>query len=459
MKKILLLFLLTLSSLGIGQNTVGTIQISENAYDAYTLFTVNTKAYLINNCGELINEWTSEYLPGVAVYLLPNGNLLRAGRLDDGSSNIGFGGQGGIIELFNWEGDKIWQYVYSTMEYKQHHDVYPMPNGNVLILAVTVVDGADAIQAGRDPNLLSETDLFNQRVFEVQPEGSEGGTVMWEWNVMDHIVQDFDPTKDNFGDVANSPGKVDINYLNDNEPGRNWLHFNSMQYNEELDQIVLSTRNLCELWIIDHSTTTEEAASSTGGIYGKGGDLLYRWGNPAAYRQGTQADQKLFGPHTPYIIPSGLPNAGKIMVFNNGFRRTPLYSQVDIINPPASSPGFYVYNQGTAYGPETTDFTYPEVPPTEDSDFFSAITSNGQQLPNGNILICEGREAIFFEIGENNDTTFVPDEILVYDLNDKNLLTAKNQSQLSLSSLSNGLYFVEIRNGIKNYRQKIVVNK
>lgn len=397
------LIILLLSLIGHSQNTIGTISIEEGVYDAYTLATVHTESYLINNCGEIINQWTSDYLPGTSVYLLPNGNLLRPGRLDDGSSDIGFGGQGGIVELFNWEGDKIWEYVYSSNSFRQHHDVYPLPNGNVLILAATVVEGTDAIQAGRNPALLSETNLYNERIFEIEPNGSNGGTVVWEWNAIDHVIQDFDNSKDNFGVVADSPEKIDINFLNGNDPELNWLHINSIQYNEDLDQIVISTRNLCEIWIIDHSTTTAEAASSSGGTYGKGGDLLYRWGNPQAYGQGDASDQKLFGQHTPYIIPNGLPNAGKLMVFNNGFRRSPSFSQVDIINPPTSAPGFYQYTPGTAYGPSTTDFTFPEIPPFEDSEFYSAIVSNAQQLPNGNILVCEGREAIFFELDNDNN--------------------------------------------------------
>lgn len=397
------LVIILLSFIGHTQNTLGTIRIEEGVYDAYTLTTVHNETYLINNCGEVINQWSSDHLPGASVYLLPNGNLLRPGRLDDGSSDIGFGGQGGIVELFNWEGDKIWEYIYSSNSFRQHHDVYPLPNGNILILAATVVEGSDAIQAGRNPALLTETNLYNERIFEIEPQGSNGGSVVWEWNVIDHVIQDFDNTKDNFGVVADSPERIDINFLNGNEPELNWLHINSIQYNEDLDQIVISTRNLCEIWIIDHSTTTAEAASSSGGTYGKGGDLLYRWGNPQAYRQGDASDQKLFGQHTPYIIPNGLPNSGKLMVFNNGFRRSPNFSQVDIINPPTSAPGFYQYTPGTAYGPSVTDFTYPEIPPFEDSEFYSAIVSNAQQLPNGNILVCEGREAIFFELDSDNN--------------------------------------------------------
>jgi len=43
--------------------------------------------------------------------------------------------------------------------------------------------------------------------------------------------------------------------------------------------------------VIDHSTTTAQAAGHSGGTYGKGGDLLYRWGNPNAYQHGTAADE------------------------------------------------------------------------------------------------------------------------------------------------------------------------
>ena len=97
-----------------------------------------------------------------------------------------------------------------------------------------------------------------------------------------------------------------------------WTHFNSVDYNPELDQIVVSPREFGELWVIDRSTTIEEAAGRTGGNSGKGGSLLYRWGNPAAYKSGSRADQKLFYQHDPKWIPPGLPGAGNILVFNNG---------------------------------------------------------------------------------------------------------------------------------------------
>lgn len=403
MKHLQFIFVLLLTaSILNGQNTVGTISVESNVYDGYTLFSIHKKVFLINNCGEIINEWTSEYLPGNSVYLLPNGNILRAGEFENGS-NINLGGIGGIVEMFDWEGNLVWSYVYSNNEHRQHHDVYPMPNGNVLILAATVIDSADAIQAGRDPLKLTDNELYNEQIIEVEPVGLDQGNIVWEWNVIDHVIQDIDPTKDNFGVIANQPRKLDINFLNGWGGGKNWLHINSIQYDELRDQIVIGSRQMSELWIIDHSTTTTEAEGDTGGIYGHGGDFLYRWGNPQSYDMGDETDRRLYGQHTPYYIPSGLPNADKIMIFNNGFGRNPFYSEVMIINPPTTAQGFYLYNENTAFGPLVTDFSYPDTAPIENSDFFSAIVSNAQQLPNGNILICEGREGHFFEIDTNNN--------------------------------------------------------
>ena len=54
--------------------------------------------------------------------------------------------------------------------------------------------------------------------------------------------------------------------------GKDWLHANSIDYNPELDQIMVSSRGFSEVWVIDHSITEETSTTA--------GDLLYRWGNP-----------------------------------------------------------------------------------------------------------------------------------------------------------------------------------
>ncbi|MFD2823091.1 aryl-sulfate sulfotransferase [Lacinutrix iliipiscaria] len=397
MKKLLLLlnffFCLTLLS----QNTVGTIRNDSGSYNGYTLLypANSTETYLINNCGEVIHQWTSTYTPAASAYLLENGNLLRTGKISN--SDITFGGVGGKIELFDWNNTLLWEYTYSSATVSQHHDIFPLPNGNILMLAVSTMTEAEAIQAGRDPFMLSEGKLFNEQILELEPVGMNQANVVWEWNIKNHLIQDIDASKDNFGVVAENPQLLDINYLNDANPIANWLHINSIQYNETLDQIVLSSRILSEIYIIDHSTTTEQAATNSGGIYGKGGDFLYRWGNPEAYGKGTSTDRTLFSQHYPHWIPDGFTDAGKIILFNNGNSRA--YSSVDIINPPVSAPGVYIYDETTGYGPTAAEWIYTDPEPT---DLFSSILSSGERLPNGNTLICDGDSGYFFEIDTNN---------------------------------------------------------
>ncbi len=299
--------ILLFSSLAISQNTVGVISNTSQSYNGYTLFTSHTETFLINNCGQLVRQWNSAFPPGNSVYLLENGTLLRTGRTD--SNDIVFGGQGGVVELYSWEGNLLWQFFYDTPQYRQHHDVFPMPNGTILILAAKVMTNAQAIQAGRDPALLPQSGLYSEQIVEVQPVGSNQGNIVWEWDIKNHLIQDFDATKDNFGVVSQNPNKLDINFTNGGNGNSNWLHVNSVQYNATLDQIILSSRNLSEIWIIDHSTTTAQAATGIGGIYGKGGDILYRWGNPQAYKNGTEIDRKLYGQHYPHWIPNGLLDA------------------------------------------------------------------------------------------------------------------------------------------------------
>ncbi|GGZ86085.1 aryl-sulfate sulfotransferase [Algibacter mikhailovii] len=391
-------------------NTVGIISNTSNSYEGYTLFTTGKKTFLIDNCGQLIKEWASLNDPGNSVYLLDNGNLLRGTKLSS-TSSINFGGTGGGVEMFDWDGNLIWEYEYNTTEHRQHHDVYPMPNGNVLMLAASVMSFKEAVQAGRNPAKLkdengNELTLFNEQILELKPIGRNDAEIVWEWNIKDHVIQDFDITVDNFDIVADHPELLDINYLGSESillGNSNWLHFNSIQYNATLDQIVISSRLMNEIYIIDHGTTTAEAASHTNGYRGKGGDFLYRWGNPEAYDQGTSIDKKLFGQHSPYIIPDGYPDAGAIMVYNNGFGRFPEYSEVFIIEPPRSAPGIYTHLPGIAFGPAEPIIKYGDETNT---GLYSAILSSAQNLPNGNILICEGASGHFSEINANKDVVW-----------------------------------------------------
>ena len=244
---------------------------------------------------------------------------------------------------------------------------------------------------------------FGLRKFiEIEPVGSDSINIVWQWHVWDHLIQDFDSTKNNYGVVADHPELIDINFHAG--IGADWIHMNSVDYNPVLDQIVMSSRALDEIWIIDHSTTTAEAASHTGGNSGMGGDILYRWGNPEGYDRGTAADQKLFGQHHAEWIPVGYPDEGKISIYNNGSGRpSGNYSSIEVIEPPINASNNYTINPGSPFGPLNTSYTFDGNPP---GSFYSQRVSSVQQLPNGNFLICEGDKGNFFEIDQNENTVW-----------------------------------------------------
>ncbi len=340
---------------------------------------------------QTVREWTSDYPPGHSVYLLETGNLLRTGTTT--TKVFDTGGAGGIVEEFDGSGEKVWEFVYDDAEHRAHHDIEPMPNGNVLVIAWEMMSTDEAIAAGRDPDLLTQGELWVDHLIEVNRDGE----IVWEWRVRDHLIQDVDSEKANYGDVIAHPELIDFNYQVSGPPGgADWNHMNSVDYSPELDQIMLSVRNFSEIWIIDHSTTTAEAATHAGGISGRGGDLLYRWGNPAAYRAGDEGDQQLFVQHDAQWILPDLPGAGNVLVFNNGTGRPGGdHSTVDELVLPTDASGGYLQEAGAAYGPDGPSWTYIADPA---SGFYAERISGAQRLPNGNTLICRGTDGYVFEV-------------------------------------------------------------
>ena len=364
--------------------TVGLLLNEPAAAPGYTLITgiLNNDVFLIDPLGRVAHAWHMN-APFKHAKLLDNGNLLSI--------------LGGALEV-DPRGNIIWAYKLGGL----HHDFLKMPNGNVLLLGRDSKTREQAIAAGANPEFIHEDGLEFDYLIEMRPTGAIGGEVVWEWSVWDHLVQDFDPTKPNYGAIAEHPELIDINFLLETISKRrpihpnDWLHSNAIDYNPELDQIMLSPRHFGELWIIDRSTTTQEARGHSGGNSGIGGDLLYRWGNPRAYGHGTLADQRLFWQHQTHWIPPGLPGAGNILIFNNGLEFSGderYYSSVDEIALPAHG---YRYRraENAAYPPDALIWTYVAETP---ADFYAPITSGAQRLPNGNTLVVDGVAGTIFQ--------------------------------------------------------------
>ena len=368
-------------------------------YNGYTLFAPKqyTSTYLINNEGRLLHQWmASKFPPGQSVFLLENGHLLRScmtkGKLSSG------GGEGGRVEEYDWDDNLVWELDFSTETYMQHHDIRRLPNGNILMLVIEKKTYDECIAAGFDaskfqPEIASKGMMLPDYIVEIKPTYPKGGTVVWEWHTWDHLIQDFSSSKSNFGNPKLHPELIDCDGDGRNLPAF-WNHMNSIDYNPEFDQIAVSVRGNSEVWIIDHSTTTAEAKSHSGGKRGKGGDLLYRWGNPACYGAGTKTEQRYFEQHDVEWVKPGYPGAGNMTCFNNGLGRGN-YSTVDEFTPAVDANGNYSMVAGTAAAPANYTWTYKG---TTAAPMYSENISGAYRLPNGNTIICSGTIGRFLEV-------------------------------------------------------------
>lgn len=374
------LFLLVLSS----------ATITAQTFDGYALYSnTNSKnAYLIDANQQVAYTWNCDEDCSYSCYLMPNGNLMRAADLS--GNQLNGAAASGLVQEIGPDGDTVWEFQYSSSMYCTHHDIQPMLNGNVLLVAWEVKTGAEAIQAGHEEN----KEIWPFHIIEVEPVGTNQGNIVWEWHIWDHLVQDHDPTKDNYGVVADHPELLDLNVdTSHGKPpgGYEWLHCNGIGYNEELDQISVSMRFISEVFIIDHSTTTAEAAGHTGGNSGMGGDILYRWGKPSNYD--APGSQGIPGAvHDVHWTPSGYPNEGYLMFFNNDGSGG--QACVDAIATPLNG---YTYDltPGSAYEP--TSYTW-----RHDCQGDAWGQSAASRLPNGNTFVCLSGSKMY-EVDSNDN--------------------------------------------------------
>lgn len=453
---------------------VGVLLNDSRAFPGYNLINPGRKqTYLYDNEGRVVHSWTSEHSSGAAVYLLDNGHLFRPAEAVNRKPGFQGPAAAGRIQEFDWDGNLVWDFEYHSEKRLPHHDAIKLPNGNALLICWERIDEKEAVAAGRRPETVKDSHLQPDCLVEIKPTGKKTGEIVWEWRSWDHLIQDRDKTKPNYGKVFEHPELFDVNYIHGEEgevakmmatkdgrdklrtlgyvgsapaapadakkdspkkdadqkdaktadaskaqpkdaqkkdqpraPRKNpdWMHVNAVAYNAELDQIALSSPNFHEIWIIDHSTTKDEAKGHTGGRWGKGGDILYRWGNPRAYRTGTNLDQRLFGQHNIQWIAKGLSGEGHLLVFNNGGGRKPEeYSSVDEFVPPTDSDGNYIRPNRGPFGPAKPLWSY--TAPNK-KDFYSWFISGAQRLPNGNTLINAGAVGTVFEVTPERETVW-----------------------------------------------------
>jgi len=269
---------------------------SRRAFNGFTLFTPaeGRGSWLIDMMGRGVNHWETNYFPGQDARLLPNGNLLYAGKLDNGPV-ADLEGAGGILMEIDWDGNLVWKYEDPYL----HHSFDRLENGNTLVLKWVKVpkDIARKIKGG-DPGSEKNGSMWGDAILEIGPSGDK----IWEWIAHEHLEPDKMPR---------CPAC----------PRDSWTHATSVSQFPD-GNLVLSMAKSNTVAIINRNT----------------GSVTWQWGEGALAHQ-----------HCASILDNG-----NILIFNNGFHPYGFawgYSKIMEINPKSNK---VVWTYGG--GEDTTEF-------------------------------------------------------------------------------------------------------
>jgi hypothetical protein len=395
--------------------------------------------------------------------LLEDGTLLRA------HVNRVAGDKNPTYFLYDWDGKVLWQYKDPRPGYEGHHDFRMIWDKKLQKRALIYISsrslssekaaklgvvssmeqngpggpGAPGAQAGPGgagaPGGSGNQGSAPDGIVEVDMEGN----VVWEWNISDHLIQDKNPKADNYVEagktIADYPGRLNPNVGAGR--GGDWIHANSLDYNEELDQIVINNSTDSEFYVIDHGATLVpgDSKKSIELAASRKGDFVFRWGNPSVYGAGespslkdnggsaSNGTEQVFFSHDVQWIKERefhptkweLPGAGHFMIFDNGTRRAgTTFSSVLEINPydgdwkngvyvPQTKAG-YTRSGGEAHSTALMQskqvvWSFQSKLP---NSFFGSYISGAQRLPNGNTLICSGPHGHFFEVTKDGEVVW-----------------------------------------------------
>ena len=386
---------------------------------------VGRDLFLMDPRGNRVHQWPAHLHASEAVtaFLRDDGLLIRSGCPGIWLDAMHFPvGAHGVLSIVEPDGTVVWEFrLFEPGRRVLHHDFEPMPNGNILVLVYEGRSFEEAAAIGWQEQaqdaLMRPPDLrrwWTETVLELEPNLDTGKTrIVWEWHSADHLVQDVDPARPNFGPIGPGCRKIDMNYTQYPRYRFNMgqiMHVNTVSYDAQRDQILLSSAMHSEMWVLDHATSTDEAR-------GVGGDLLYRWGNPSSHKAGPESHKILDWQHDIHWIPAGVPHEGHVLIFNNGARRpgdespnpNPRrlsfthggYSEILEVKLPVDEAG--------RWQPDTADpLNGAEIVWSYNADasknWFSPFMSGARRLPNGNTVSALGYNKRIREITPDGET-------------------------------------------------------
>jgi len=389
---------------------LGQFSFAQSSFNGFALYNAqgSNTTYLMDESQEIAHEWVMDTECNYTVALKKNGNLIRGTKTSTSIfSNGNIAASGGRVQEIAPDGSIVWDYIYTSSEYVSHHDL-TLIGDNVLLTAYEKKSSSELNAAGY---YNANSEKWPTHFVELEPDGNGGANIVWEWHIWDHLCQDVDPAKPNYvADISNHPELIDINMITGGGGpgggGGDWFHVNGVDYNEDLDQIVFSSRFASEIYIIDHSTTTAEASSHTGGNSGMGGDILYRWGNPSNYNMsGAQIiDNAVHDPR--WITDDGRPNGGFLQIFNNSGVSNNTSAVDGIETPWDAVTSKYLRTPGQAFEPFSYTTRY------ECGFGSSSGQSASDRMSNGNIYVNasggQGGAGVMYEVDTSGNLVWGP---------------------------------------------------
>ena len=321
----------------------------------------------VNSLGEVV--WY--YRPDDAIrylHILPNGNLLflsnyhRAtevrltGEIVRQWHAAGYPNNGNPLDV---PGESI---PVNTETF--HHEIFPMPSGNYLVLSTELRTVDDFPRDPEKPEAGKEkANIIGDVVVEFQPDGA----VVNQWSLLDLM----DP--DRYGYSSAGAYWRDRGYGHIQGGTKDWGHANSLFYDPSDNSVIVSVR---------HQDAVVKFSRKTG-------DLIWILGTQAGWAE----------PWRPFLLRSvgelewpfhqhaaRITGDGVLLLFDNGnYRSWP---------PEAKIPTREAYSRAVEFKIDERERTVEQVwvygGPGADA-FFSSLVSEADLLPlTGNILVTDG---------------------------------------------------------------------
>ncbi|MFC1498883.1 aryl-sulfate sulfotransferase [Verrucomicrobiota bacterium] len=235
---------------------------------------------LIDMQGNIVKKWDTGYYPGTEGRIISNGNLLFAGK-DENGPLAHFEGAGGILRELSPDNEVVWEYKDPYL----HHRFHRLENGNTLVLKWTEVPAETAakVQGGFEADG-ADGKMWGDVIQEITPAGE----CVWEWKAHEHL----DPEKDKLCLLCSRS---------------EWTHATSIEVFDNDEKILVNFMRIHTLAVIDK----------------KSGKIEWKWGPGQVSHQN----------HATMMWD------GNVMVFDNGRHiqgEAWSYSRSVIVDPKSS---------------------------------------------------------------------------------------------------------------------------